>query len=188
MSAQIVQRFGQQSPRTDRDQQDVKPSIGKRTTIMRSYENICRNRRSPGCPRPLLARRRQGRHRHLRLDRLRAAHARQGGRHLQEERPRRDDQEDPAEGPPPRHRLGRRPVRGDHGRDLDRAGTPNGVATTQIFQLDKSYGADGMVVRNDIASIKDLKGKTVAASAPGTVALFRAGLDAEEERPVGRRT
>src|SRR3954464_8981337 len=27
----------------------------------------------------------------------------------------------------------------------------NGVATTQIFQLDKSYGADGMVVRNNIA-------------------------------------
>ena len=33
----------------------------------------------------------------------------------------------------------------------------NGVATKQIFQLDKSYGADGMVVRNDVASIKDLK-------------------------------
>src|SRR5207244_4068043 len=28
----------------------------------------------------------------------------------------------------------------------------NGVATTQLFQLDKSYGADGMVVRNTIAS------------------------------------
>src|SRR5687768_8125021 len=25
----------------------------------------------------------------------------------------------------------------------------NGVATTQIFQLDKSYGADGMVVRSE---------------------------------------
>ncbi|WP_207481669.1 ABC transporter substrate-binding protein [Arenibaculum pallidiluteum] len=48
----------------------------------------------------------------------------------------------------------------------------NGVATKQIFQLDKSYGADGMVVRNDIASIKDLKGKTVAASAPGTAPYF----------------
>src|SRR5215475_1957096 len=48
----------------------------------------------------------------------------------------------------------------------------NGVATTQIFQLDKSYGADGMVVRNNIASIKDLKGKTVAASAPGTAPYF----------------
>ena len=40
----------------------------------------------------------------------------------------------------------------------------NGVATTQIFQLDKSYGADGMVVRNNIASIKDVKGKQVAAA------------------------
>ena len=48
----------------------------------------------------------------------------------------------------------------------------NGVPTKQIFQLDKSYGADGMVVRNDIASIKDLKGKTVAASSPGTAPYF----------------
>lgn len=48
----------------------------------------------------------------------------------------------------------------------------NGVATKQIFQLDKSYGADGMVVRNGIASIADLKGKTVAASAPGTAPYF----------------
>ena len=48
----------------------------------------------------------------------------------------------------------------------------SGVATKQIFQLDKSYGADGMAVRNGIASIKDLKGKTVAASAPGTAPYF----------------
>jgi NitT/TauT family transport system substrate-binding protein len=48
----------------------------------------------------------------------------------------------------------------------------NGVATTQIFQLDKSYGADGMVVRNNLAKIADLKGKTVAASAPGTAPYF----------------
>ncbi|KJV08976.1 ABC transporter permease [Elstera litoralis] len=47
-----------------------------------------------------------------------------------------------------------------------------GIATKQIFQLDKSYGADGMVVRSTIASIKDLKGKTVAASAPGTSPYF----------------
>jgi NitT/TauT family transport system substrate-binding protein len=48
----------------------------------------------------------------------------------------------------------------------------NGVATTQLFQLDKSYGADGMAVRNNVASIKDVKGKTVAASAPGTAPYF----------------
>ncbi len=48
----------------------------------------------------------------------------------------------------------------------------NGVATTQIFQLDKSYGADGMVVKPAIASIKDLKGKTMAADAPGTATYF----------------
>jgi len=48
----------------------------------------------------------------------------------------------------------------------------NGVPTTQIFQLDKSYGADGMVVKPGIAKIADLKGKTVAASAPGTSPYF----------------
>jgi NitT/TauT family transport system substrate-binding protein len=48
----------------------------------------------------------------------------------------------------------------------------NGVAATQIFQLDKSYGADGMVVKPGIAKIADLKGKTVAASAPGTAPYF----------------
>src|SRR6476619_1957019 len=48
----------------------------------------------------------------------------------------------------------------------------NGVATTQIFQLDKSYGADGMVVKPAITKIADLKGKTVAADAPGTATYF----------------
>jgi NitT/TauT family transport system substrate-binding protein len=48
----------------------------------------------------------------------------------------------------------------------------NGVATKQVVQLDKSYGADGMVVRNGIAKIADLRGKTVAASAPGTAPYF----------------
>ena len=37
----------------------------------------------------------------------------------------------------------------------------NGVATTQIFQLDKSYGADGMVVKPNIAKISDLDRKSV---------------------------
>src|SRR5712672_1189132 len=48
----------------------------------------------------------------------------------------------------------------------------NGVATTQLFQLDKAYGADGRAVPNDVAAIKDVKGKTVAASAPGTAPYF----------------
>ena len=48
----------------------------------------------------------------------------------------------------------------------------NGVATKQVVQLDKSFGADGMVVRKDVARIADLKGKTVAASAPGTAPYF----------------
>ena len=48
----------------------------------------------------------------------------------------------------------------------------NGVATKQVVQLDRSFGADGMVVRQSIAKIADLKGKTVAASAPGTAPYF----------------
>ncbi|MDI9333016.1 MAG: ABC transporter substrate-binding protein [Cytophagales bacterium] len=48
----------------------------------------------------------------------------------------------------------------------------NGIATTQIFQLDKSFGADGMVTKGDIAKISDLKGKTVAADSPGTATYF----------------
>ena len=47
-----------------------------------------------------------------------------------------------------------------------------GVATTQIFQLDKSYGADGMVVKPGITKIADLKGKMIAADAPGTATYF----------------
>ena len=48
----------------------------------------------------------------------------------------------------------------------------NGVPIVQIFQLDKSYGADGIAVRNDIKSFADLKGKTVAVDAPGTAPYF----------------
>src|SRR5437899_5585319 len=48
----------------------------------------------------------------------------------------------------------------------------NGVATKQVVQLDRSYGADGMVVRSGLSKIADLKGKTVAASAPGTAPYF----------------
>jgi NitT/TauT family transport system substrate-binding protein len=48
----------------------------------------------------------------------------------------------------------------------------NGVPIKQVVQLDKSYGADGMVARNNISKITELKGKTVAASAPGTAPYF----------------
>ncbi len=48
----------------------------------------------------------------------------------------------------------------------------NGVPAKELFQLDKSYGADGIVARPDIKTAADLKGKTVAASAPGTSPYF----------------
>jgi NitT/TauT family transport system substrate-binding protein len=47
-----------------------------------------------------------------------------------------------------------------------------GVPATQIFQLDMSHGADGIVVKPDIKQISDLKGKSIAASAPGTSPYF----------------
>jgi len=48
----------------------------------------------------------------------------------------------------------------------------NGVPITQIFQMDKSYGADGLAVRNDVKSFADLKGKAIGVSAPGTAPYF----------------
>nr|WP_315191995.1 ABC transporter substrate-binding protein [uncultured Albidiferax sp.] len=48
----------------------------------------------------------------------------------------------------------------------------NGVPIVQIFQLDKSFGADGIAVRNDIKSFADLKGKTISVDAPGTAPYF----------------
>ena len=48
----------------------------------------------------------------------------------------------------------------------------NGVPIVQIFQMDKSYGADGLAVRNDVKSFADLKGKTIGVSAPGTSPYF----------------
>ena len=48
----------------------------------------------------------------------------------------------------------------------------NGVPIVQIFQLDKSYGADGIAVRGDIKGFADLKGKTIGVDAPGTAPYF----------------
>jgi NitT/TauT family transport system substrate-binding protein len=48
----------------------------------------------------------------------------------------------------------------------------NGVPIVQIFQMDKSYGADGLAVRNDVKSFADLKGKAIGVSAPGTSPYF----------------
>ncbi len=48
----------------------------------------------------------------------------------------------------------------------------NGVPITQVVQLDKSYGADGLAVRSGITKIADLKGKTVGVDAPGTSPYF----------------
>lgn len=48
----------------------------------------------------------------------------------------------------------------------------NGVPITQIVQLDKSYGADGLAVRGDVKGFADLKGKSVGVDAPGTAPYF----------------
>lgn len=59
----------------------------------------------------------------------------------------------------------------------------NGVATTQLFKMDQGMGSDGLVAKPGIDKVEQLKGKTVAASAPGTSphfflswALKKAGL------------
>jgi len=48
----------------------------------------------------------------------------------------------------------------------------NGVPIVQIFQMDKSYGADGLAVRNGVNGFAELKGKTVGVDAPGTAPYF----------------
>lgn len=50
--------------------------------------------------------------------------------------------------------------------------TQNGVPITQIFLMDKSAGADGLVVRGSTKGFTDLKGKTIAVDAPGTTPHF----------------
>lgn len=47
-----------------------------------------------------------------------------------------------------------------------------GVPIKQIVQLDKSYGADGIAVRQGISKVADLKGKTIGVDAPGTSSYF----------------
>jgi NitT/TauT family transport system substrate-binding protein len=47
-----------------------------------------------------------------------------------------------------------------------------GIATVQVALIDKSNGGDGLVVRHNINSIKELKGKSVNVDGPGTVQHF----------------
>lgn len=48
----------------------------------------------------------------------------------------------------------------------------NGIAATQLFKMDQGMGSDGIVAKNSITKVADLKGKTIAASAPGTSPHF----------------
>lgn len=50
--------------------------------------------------------------------------------------------------------------------------TSAGIPTVQVALIDKSNGGDGVAVRNNMNSIKDLKGKAVAVDGPGTVQHF----------------
>lgn len=47
-----------------------------------------------------------------------------------------------------------------------------GIPSVQVLLIDKSNGGDGLVVRNNINSVKELKGKTIAVDGPGTVQHF----------------
>jgi NitT/TauT family transport system substrate-binding protein len=50
--------------------------------------------------------------------------------------------------------------------------TSAGISTVQVALIDKSNGGDGIAVRGNIGSIKELKGKSVAVDGPGTVQHF----------------
>ena len=50
--------------------------------------------------------------------------------------------------------------------------TSAGINTLQVALIDKSNGGDGLAVRNNLNSIKELKGKSVNVDGPGTVQHF----------------
>ena len=50
--------------------------------------------------------------------------------------------------------------------------TSAGIPTVQVALIDKSNGGDGLAVRNNVKSLKELKGKTVNVDGPGTVQHF----------------
>jgi NitT/TauT family transport system substrate-binding protein len=52
------------------------------------------------------------------------------------------------------------------------AAAENPIPVKQVLALDDSYGGDGMVAKKEIASIKDLKGKTVAAQLGAGASYF----------------
>ena len=127
----------------------------------------------------------QGRRRAFRLDRLRAADARQGGRDLQEERPRRLAEEDSAEGPAPRDRLGRRPVRGDDGRDLDRLERQRRRDHADLparQELRRRRHGRAQQRRED----RRPQGQDRRRIGAGHGAVLHARVVPEEERPVGQ--
>jgi NitT/TauT family transport system substrate-binding protein len=47
-----------------------------------------------------------------------------------------------------------------------------GIDSIQVALIDKSSGGDGLAVRNNINSVKELKGKTINVDGPGTVQHF----------------
>src|ERR1700704_507023 len=49
----------------------------------------------------------------------------------------------------------------------------NGVATTQLFQLDKSYAADGLAWPNTVASIKDVRARRLRLRRPAPRPISR---------------
>ena len=107
-----------------------------------------------------------------------------GRRHLQEERPRRLAQDDPAEGPPPGDRFRRHPVRGHDRRNVDRlecerCGHQADLPDGQELWRRRHGGARQR--REDRRS----QGQDRRRLGAGNRALLHAGLVPQEERPVG---
>lgn len=50
--------------------------------------------------------------------------------------------------------------------------TSAGIDTVQVALIDKSNGGDGLAVRNNINSVKELRGKSINVDGPGTVQHF----------------
>ena len=125
----------------------------------------------------------QGRHRHLRLDRLRAADAGQGSRHLQEERPGRDasrrSRRRTATWPSPRATSSAPPPRWRPGS----SGTPTAWPPRRSSSWTRATAPTAWW-SSPTSRRSRPEGQDRRRQRAGHRALLHPGLDAEEERPV----
>src|SRR3990172_3634910 len=66
------------------------------------------------------------------------------------------------------------------------AAAENPIPVKQVLALDDSHGGDGIVAKKEIKTIKDLKGKTVAAQLGAGASYFWLNYVLKENGKIGR--